>query len=282
MDNRIPAPNYTQVPNVIFDYWMHKLDSSSFKVLLFICRKTFGWHKIKDSISLKQIQEGTHLAKQTVIKSLKILEFHRLIQKESNKSKLGDQDPNTYELIINERVVQNLDGGSLNFRLGVVQNLDTQNKDIQKEIEKEAFGQFVKFSKDEYQTLCNRHGQQIVDAIIESINDHCVNNRPSGYNDYAAAFRVFLNNHKPSVKSAVAKPQNAIEANKKLAQQIEKCYKSKNYRIDVLSKGIEFTPLYGQKLPDQILYSTTESSFKEQIESMLGKRDFKKIGLLAA
>ena len=60
MDNqaRIPAPNYTQIPNAIFELMADKsagLTEKELKVLLAIARKTFGWHKKRDNISLTQL-----------------------------------------------------------------------------------------------------------------------------------------------------------------------------------------------------------------------------------
>jgi len=77
-------PNFTQVPNFIFDL-MGQLSSSELVVLLFICRKTYGWHKVKDNISLSQMIEGTGLSKPTVVYSLKSLLIKGILAKETNK-----------------------------------------------------------------------------------------------------------------------------------------------------------------------------------------------------
>jgi hypothetical protein len=37
---------------ILFDYWMPRLTDGQFKVLMAIARKTYGWHKKKDAISL--------------------------------------------------------------------------------------------------------------------------------------------------------------------------------------------------------------------------------------
>ena len=77
-------PNFTQVPNFIF-YLMGQLSSSELVVLLFICRKTYGWHKVRDNISLSQMIEGTGLSKPTVVYSLKSLLVKGILAKETNK-----------------------------------------------------------------------------------------------------------------------------------------------------------------------------------------------------
>lgn len=114
--NQIFAPNYTQIPNVIFDYWMNKLTPAEFKVLLCICRKTFGFHKQTDAISLKQIMEMTGLSsRSSLIKTLTSLEEHGLINKIKSMTEEGDPAPNRYEInVLSE------DGGSTLSAPGVV------------------------------------------------------------------------------------------------------------------------------------------------------------------
>jgi phage replication O-like protein O len=54
----VQEPNYTQVPNEVIDKWMSELSGLEFKIIMFICRKTFGWHKKQDPISISQIQKA--------------------------------------------------------------------------------------------------------------------------------------------------------------------------------------------------------------------------------
>lgn len=62
---------------------------------------------------------------------------------------------------------------------------------------RDSYGTYVKLTPDEYKKLCDRYGKEKTDEIIESMNDHCINNRPKGYNSYVSAFRGFLKNYKP-------------------------------------------------------------------------------------
>lgn len=100
--HQIISPNYTQVPNVIFDYWMNVLSPAEFKVILYLCRKTFGWHKTKDKISRGKIAKDTGLTKEGVRKCLKSLEDYGLVIKTSNLTESGDNDCNTYEVRVFE------------------------------------------------------------------------------------------------------------------------------------------------------------------------------------
>jgi len=52
-------PNFTPVPNVIFDEIMRGFSDGEFKALMAICRFTYGWGKKSDRISLKQLSEIT-------------------------------------------------------------------------------------------------------------------------------------------------------------------------------------------------------------------------------
>jgi len=52
------APSYTQVPDEAFDVLMARLSPAEFKVMMYIIRRTFGFKKSADAISLSQIVSG--------------------------------------------------------------------------------------------------------------------------------------------------------------------------------------------------------------------------------
>jgi hypothetical protein len=52
------SPHYTQVPDEVFDLLMPYLTESELKVLLYICRRTFGFKKDADAISVEQMEKG--------------------------------------------------------------------------------------------------------------------------------------------------------------------------------------------------------------------------------
>lgn len=110
MSNHVPyQPNTCQVPNIIIDYWMHKLSDTQFKVLMVITRKTLGWSKKRDKISKSQIEELTGFKRNAVRLALRDLEELKLIKSFSNKSKDGDSDPNSYQLNMLE-IKENIGG----------------------------------------------------------------------------------------------------------------------------------------------------------------------------
>jgi len=51
-------PNSTQIPDVILDHWMAELSGAEFKVLLYVARRTYGFGKDSDTISLNQLAHG--------------------------------------------------------------------------------------------------------------------------------------------------------------------------------------------------------------------------------
>jgi len=80
----IQSPNYTQIPNEIIDEWASKLTGSEYKIIIKICRNTFGWQKKKDLISISQIIKSTGIGRTRIVESIKKLELLDLI--ETNKS----------------------------------------------------------------------------------------------------------------------------------------------------------------------------------------------------
>jgi phage replication O-like protein O len=103
-------PNTTQIPNEVFDTLMPHLSGGELKVLLYICRRTFGFRKDSDSISLTQIahgittragrvlDQGTGLSKRQVQRALRVLESRKVILVERKVDETGLHEINTYRL----------------------------------------------------------------------------------------------------------------------------------------------------------------------------------------
>jgi hypothetical protein len=107
-------PTTTPVPDEVFDVLMPQLSGAELKVLLYICRRTFGFKKTSDSISLHQIAHGittrdgrvldggTGLCKRHVIRALKVLENKNIIKVIRKVDETGLNGVNTYSLNISE------------------------------------------------------------------------------------------------------------------------------------------------------------------------------------
>lgn len=77
------GPNHTQIPNLFLDLQMPKIKSlSELKVVLCIMRKTFGWHKESDRLSLSQIMKLTGLSRPSAIDGIQKAILHKIIERE--------------------------------------------------------------------------------------------------------------------------------------------------------------------------------------------------------
>jgi len=92
----VPKPNYTQTPNRFIDEYMSKVSPHASMVYFVICRKTIGWHKDTEEISLSQIIKLTGLSKNSVLKGTEELESFNLIN--VNRKGTGRKSTNVYEL----------------------------------------------------------------------------------------------------------------------------------------------------------------------------------------
>src|SRR5436309_15304390 len=80
------SPTYTPVPDELFDELLADLSGAELKVLMYICRRTFGFKKDRDTISISQMTDGiqkkdgevldrgTGLSKDSVARAVKSLE----------------------------------------------------------------------------------------------------------------------------------------------------------------------------------------------------------------
>src|ERR687886_822063 len=113
-------PNYTPVPDELFDEQLPDLSGAELKVLLYIIRRTFGFKKESDNISLNQLlygitttegtvlDRGTGLTKATLLKTLKSLVEKNLIISKRRQSVEKGNEPTSYHLnIIGEKKEKN-------------------------------------------------------------------------------------------------------------------------------------------------------------------------------
>jgi len=78
--------NYTKVPNEILEALARiNLSSYEVRILLFIIRKTNGWQKKTDWISLSQLSQGTGIHKSHVCRTIKSLVTRNIIVKGRDK-----------------------------------------------------------------------------------------------------------------------------------------------------------------------------------------------------
>ncbi|MDP9354347.1 MAG: replication protein [Chloroflexota bacterium] len=104
------SPNFTQVPDELFDVLMPQLSEAELRVLLYIVRRTFGFKRDTDAISLSQmvsgittregqvLDRGTGLSKATVARGLAGLRAKGVILAERRSSAQRGNEATTYRL----------------------------------------------------------------------------------------------------------------------------------------------------------------------------------------
>src|SRR6476620_371403 len=102
------SPNYTPVPDELFDQLIPQLSDAELRVLLYIIRRTFGFKREADAISLSQmvsgittkdgrvLDSGTGLSKSTVARGLAGLRDKGVIVAEPRSSRANGDEPTTY------------------------------------------------------------------------------------------------------------------------------------------------------------------------------------------
>src|SRR5919199_60510 len=104
------SPNTTQVPDAFFDVVAPELSEAELRVALYIIRRTFGFKKDSDTISLRQmvegittrdgrvLDEGVGVSKATVARALQGLQKKGIIIAQRNSSVERGNEPTTYRL----------------------------------------------------------------------------------------------------------------------------------------------------------------------------------------
>ena len=84
MGLQIEDGKYTRIVNEILDQLVKRgLLGSEYQIILYIIRKTWGYNKTEDIISLTQFEQALNLSRHTVIKTIKNLEKHKILVKRS-------------------------------------------------------------------------------------------------------------------------------------------------------------------------------------------------------
>lgn len=141
----IPAPNYTQIPNAIFDLMADKdanLKEAELRVILAIARKTFGWHKKRDKISLSQLEAATAMTRKSVKSGLDAAIERGIVRRTPDRNdkrggffyelvveELSDQTSIKNTLVENLYQSKNDTSTSINFIPELVENLPPQKKE---------------------------------------------------------------------------------------------------------------------------------------------------------
>lgn len=111
------SPNYTSIPDDFFDVLAPELTEAELRVLIYLMRRTYGFKRATDDVSLKQLVEGirtrdgrtldhgTGMSKSAVVRGLAGLETKGVIIAQRNASIERGNLPTTYALRMRETPV---------------------------------------------------------------------------------------------------------------------------------------------------------------------------------
>jgi len=130
---------FTMVPNVCFDTYMKEMTANEFQTYMFVIRKTMGWHKSSDKISLSQFKKNINSSTPTIRKAIKGLRKKGFIKQ------IPSGRSYRYSIIkpsINFKTVKqhgsngekNLQGNGKESYSKPCKNLSTQNKTQKKKL----------------------------------------------------------------------------------------------------------------------------------------------------
>ena len=185
--------NYTKISNEIIEA-LSKTDLSNyeFRVFIMILRKTYGFHKKKDWISLSQLAEITGIKLPHISRTIKKLKEKNMIlkngkvtgiQKDYELWKLPKQVTNLNEEVTQTGITQT--GNVTQTGCELTQTgkkklpkqaytkdtiKDTNTKDKIHTPKKIKYEDFVSMTEDEYQKLISKYGEVNTKAFIEKLN----------------------------------------------------------------------------------------------------------------
>ena len=94
--NPIKEPNFTQLPNSILD-GMAELSDIELRIILVVCRQTFGWHRESAVLSKSFLMKATGMAGGSVVKACELLINRGLLEKETSSQFNG---ANCFKIVV--------------------------------------------------------------------------------------------------------------------------------------------------------------------------------------
>ncbi len=249
-------PNYTLVPDEVFDALLSRLSGSELKTILYIIRLTFGYSKKSENISLKRmlkgykdkygnmVDRGVGVDKKTLIKTIKSLSKKKVIIRERRFSKEKGDEPTNYRLnikfdpwgkklpprsgknipsleeIITPPVVEKIPPHIKNIQ---IKNIQQHVDEISINEEEKTYKNLLDLNIDKKiaKSLIKKHGYNKINTYIKYLNYKL----DKGFKpkDSIAAFLV------DSIVSSYILPENFkedIESEIKSVNSAKKCYES--------------------------------------------------------
>lgn len=124
--------NSFQLPNSVIDELLADLTGAELKCYLYVLRKTKGWNKEKDAISVSQFMKVTGLSNRKVIDACERLVELGLLEQKIGSNKIKVFSVKDYKTSSSEEssLVKKVHSGSEESSLSVVKKVHTQNNNI--------------------------------------------------------------------------------------------------------------------------------------------------------
>jgi hypothetical protein len=200
------SPGTTAVPDYVFDFLLEKLTGNELKALMYIIRRTFGFGKSADAISLSQFREGIKTKdgkvlnvgcgighNRLILAALTGLEKKGYVVSQKREATDGSKDTTIYKLRFkkaeqvvtpsNEVVTSGNQGGSYFMPQGVVTSGNQQETHVEQETQNtydaDASRTLADYSLEEIATLLRERGYSITNQPELSTPDTAnVDNSP--------------------------------------------------------------------------------------------------------
>lgn len=130
-------PNSFQVPNAVIDELMAELSGAELKCYLFVLRKTKGWNKEFDAISVAQFMEHCKLSNRAVIDACNRLVELGLLEQREGRNRIKIFSVKSYEISGCEEssLVKKVHSGCEESSQQVVKKVHTQNNNLNNTIQ---------------------------------------------------------------------------------------------------------------------------------------------------
>ena len=124
--------NSFQLPNSVIDELLADLTGAELKCYLYVLRKTKGWNKEEDAISVSQFMKVTGLSNRKVIDACERLVELGLLEQKIGSNKIKVFSVKDYKTSGSEEssLVKKVHSGSEESSLSVVKKVHTQNNNI--------------------------------------------------------------------------------------------------------------------------------------------------------
>jgi hypothetical protein len=293
------SPRYTQIPDVVFDELQHRLSGAEYKVLMYILRRTFGFKKDADNISLRQMREGivksdgTRLdygagvqSKATLVSAVRKLEEMGIVLATRNSSNERGDEATTYTVNMGgDARVQKLNTPpGTKIEHPRVQKLNTQET-VKQETEKQqhvvvAFLVSRGIGKQIAQALASNHDERYIrqkatylDFLLD-VSPEKVRN-PKGWlrraieEDYGAPDGFMSQEEREAQRLEEARLERSlVEEKKKLAQEEEAEKRRKEEELLNWSKTVRKQ----YKTPSELI--GVWSNLTDRVEALEGQSFF--------